>query len=361
MAIAEPQVPFSTVPEGAETGPAAWLGSDMATRDDWIYALDASALAEFDAALDGLPKAGLNAPDFAADAFPLPTLSGRLAQIRRTLESGAGLALLRGIDAQRYDEAALRNLLWGLGCHLGTALPQSAEGEIIGVVRDEVRALGDVYQPWTKPRDGDDPLTSRAKARSNGPLRFHSDRCDILALLCARQAQAGGVNRLVSSVAVYNTIHQRRPDLAQLLTADYPRSREGEEIGGEDLVYHMPVFATWHGHFTSHYSRTYVEAAARLPRIPDLTAAQDEALDMLADVALELSFEYRLQPGELLLLNNHVLYHARSAYEDGNTGDDRLLLRLWLAHPDSRPLPPGFDVLWGDCRAGQVRGGIRHT
>jgi len=357
----EPQMSFSTVPDGPVTGPAAWIGSDMATRDDWIVQLDGSALAEIDAALDGLHNAGLAAPDFAADAFPLPALAGRLARVRRDLETGAGLTLIRGIDARRYDEATLRNLLWGLGRHLGTALPQSADGEIIGVVRDEVRALGDVHQPWIKPRDDDDPLTSRAKARSNGPLRFHSDRCDVLALLCARQAPAGGVNRLVSSVAIHNTIQERRPDLARLLTADYPRSREGEEIGGEDLVYHMPVFASWQGHFTSHYSRTYVEAAARLAAIPDLTGPQDDALDMLADVALELSFEYRLEPGELLLLNNHVVYHARSAFEDGGAGEDRLLLRLWLAHPDSRPLPPGFDVLWGDCSPGQVRGGIRPT
>jgi hypothetical protein len=47
-----------------------------------------------------------------------------------------------------------------------------------------------------------------------------------------------------------------------------------------------------------------------------------------------------LEPGDIQLLNNHVIYHGRSAYE-GAAGDsaDRLLLRLWLAMPNSRALP----------------------
>jgi hypothetical protein len=67
-----------------------------------------------------------------------------------------------------------------------------------------------------------------------------------------------------------------------------------------------------------------------------------------------------LEPGDLQLLNSHVTYHARAAYEDaGGPARDRLLLRLWLAVPDSRPLPHGFEVLWGDTAPGAVRGGIQ--
>src|SRR4029434_9424232 len=45
---------------------------------------------------------------------------------------------------------------------------------------------------------------------------------------------------------------------------------------------------------------------------------------------------------------NHVTYHARTAFEDdAAAGRDRLLLRLWLSVPNSRALPPGFEVLWG--------------
>jgi hypothetical protein len=94
-----------------------------------------------------------------------------------------------------------------------------------------------------------------------------------------------------------------------------------------------------------------VEAAQRIDGIPKLTAAQDEALDLLAELAEELCFEMELRAGDIQLLNNHdiqllnkhVTYHARTAFEDdAAAGRDRLLLRLWLSVPNSRALPPGF-------------------
>ncbi len=44
--------------------------------------------------------------------------------------------------------------------------------------------------------------------------------------------------------------------------------------------------------------------------------------------------------------------------DDAASGQSRLLLRLWLAVPNSRALPDGFDVLWGDIAPGAVRGGV---
>jgi hypothetical protein len=42
-------------------------------------------------------------------------------------------------------------------------------------------------------------------------------------------------------------------------------------------------------------------------------------------------------------------------------GQDRLLYRLWLSMPNSRALPPGFDVLWGTIEPGAPRGGIAQS
>jgi hypothetical protein len=230
---------------------------------------------------------------------------------------------------------------------------------LIGEVRDEVRLYGQVFQPAVPGGEG---LTSRAKARSNGPLRWHTDRCDVVGLFCVRAARRGGTSRVVSVPAVSNAIHSRRPDLHALLCRDYYRSRQGEEVGGECRYYALPIFAIRDGRFTTQYSRTFVEAAQSISEVPRLSAAQDEALDLLAEVCDELGFEMELRPGDMQFLNNHVIYHGRTAYVDEpGPAQDRLLFRLWLAPPNSRPLPPGFEVLWGSIEGGTVRGGIAQT
>jgi hypothetical protein len=337
-------------------GPEAWLGREMTRSTDWISFVPPRAVAEMDAALRSLERRGLAWPNFGLDDFPLPTFSRELSATLDELERGRGFALLRGFPVDRYSAEELKNLYWGVGAHLGSARYQNAKGELIGEVRDEYRLYGDVQEA---PVDTALGRSSRSKARSSGPLRFHTDRCDVVTLLCVRQARAGGLSRIVSAVSVANAIRGRRPDLHALLCQDYWRSRQGEEAGGEHQVYALPLFAAHAGKFTTQYSRTFVEAAQKLPGVPRLTAAQDEALDLHAAVCEELAFTMELRPGDLQLLNNHVVYHGRTAYEDENGPDrDRLLLRLWLAPSNSRELPPGFEVLWGTTASGAPRGGI---
>ena len=93
------------------------------------------------------------------------------------------------------------------------------------------------------------------------------------------------------------------------------------------------------GKFTTQYSRTFVEAAQKLPGVPPLTAAQEEALDLHAEVCEELAFTMELQPGDLQLLNNHVVYHGRTAYEDApdpEPGAGEVLIEVNVAGEESK-------------------------
>ncbi len=163
---------------------------------------------------------------------------------------------------------------------------------------------------------------------------------------------------------VHNAMLARRPDLAAALYDDVWRSRFGEEDATDQSSYPLPVWGVRDGKFTSHYSRTFVEVAQRRPaaEVPRLSAAQAEALDTLHDLAEELCLAMNFAPGDIQFVNNHVIYHARTAFEDAAAqGADRLLYRLWLAMPNSRPLPQGHEVLWRSIEPGALRGGIAQT
>jgi hypothetical protein len=340
------------------TGPCAWHGEELARSGAWRRPFRSEWIDEIDAALDRVEAAGLDLRDITRENFPLEGFAAELARMAEEIENGIGFARLSGFPVGRYSEERLRKLYWGIGRHLGTARSQTIKGEIIGEVRDEVRAYGRAG-PMLTARDGSAFPSSRARARSNAALRFHTDRTDAISLLCVRPARAGGVHRIASTVAVHNEILRRRPDLLELLYQDYPRSRLGEEQGGEAAFYMLPVFGLRDGKFTSHYSRTFVEASQELADAPRLSDAQWEALDLLAEVAGELCLEAPFETGDLQLINCHVTYHARTSYEDHDEpGRDRLLLRLWLSMPNSRPLPAGHEVLWGAIEPGALRGGI---
>jgi Taurine catabolism dioxygenase TauD, TfdA family len=341
-------------------GPAAWRGEEMTRSSRWLRPLELRALEEIDAALGAARASGLAWDRTTREIFPLPTLAATLAEVARELEEGTGLVTLRGLPVERYTPEELRQIWFGLGSHLGRPVFQNRRGEPMREIRDEGRDVGARYGQLPAADGGSGVvLSSYARTLSNGQLRFHTDRCDVVGLLCARQARAGGQSRLASSVAVHDEMLRRRPDLAAVLYEDVYRSRFGEEADRPDVVYPLPIFGVREGKFTSHYSLTYIEIAQTVPGVPGLSAAQREAIELLMSLADELAFSTRLEAGDMQFVNNHVVYHARSPFEDdARTGQVRLLYRLWLSMPNSRSLPPGHEVLWGSIEAGAMRGGI---
>lgn len=79
----------------------------------------------------------------------------------------------------------------------------------------------------------------------------------------------------------------------------------------------------------------------------------------MTPIAEEQCLHSAFEEGDIQLLNNHLIYHGRTAYaDDAPAGRDRLLLRLWLTTLNSRRLPGGFEGLWGSTEPGAVRGGV---
>jgi hypothetical protein len=189
---------------------------------------------------------------------------------------------------------------------------------------------------------------------------FHTDSCDVVALLCLRRAKSGGLSSLVSSVTIFNEMRRRRPDLAKILFEPVETDRRGEMDAGQKPYFLIPVF-NWRDELLSTiYQRQYIESARRLPDVPPLTAGQIEAMDMFDalanDPALNMHMEFR--PGDIQLVHNHTILHDRTAFEDWPEPErKRHLLRLWLAPANARPLPPVFAERYGRITPGD-RGGL---
>ncbi len=337
-------------------GAAVWHGTEMRENPRWIKEFPAAVLEEIDAALGKVAAIGWK--EVTRENFPLPSAGPFFDDVRDELENGCGMVKMRGLDVGRYDQEQLRHLWYGLGRHLGTPMFQNCRGELMREIKDEGAAGAQQYGA-TVDASGKTFLSSGARTLSSGQLRFHTDRCDVVGLLCVRQASEGGVSKLASSATVYNEMKRRRPDLHALLCGAIPRSRFGEENGGQYVAYDLPVFGVRDDKLTSHFSLTYIENAQMLPGVRKLTEAEHEAIRMLLELAEEHCFEMRFAPGDIQLLNNHVIYHGRTAFKDDATsGQDRMLMRLWLSAPNSRALPEDHAVLWGDISGGKPRGGI---
>ncbi len=325
-------------------GPEVWSGREMQARTEWMHALDRVECRELLAAVSVVRAADTEWLEMERDAFAIPRIAVLLERIANQLENGPGIAVLRGLPHQELGQDGMRIALWGIGLHMGAAVSQSRYGELLGEVRDYGEPAG---------------LPTSRGYRAAGALRFHTDRCDVVALACVRQGRSGGNNLVVSTPHIHNVLLENNPEALDALYQYWYHSRQGEGQPHEARWFHNPVFAIHKGRFTSHYSRAYVESADKFPELPRVTSAQWKVLDLLAETAARESFLTRMEPGDLQFLNNHVTYHARDAVVDWDEPEKkRMLYRLWLSVPQGRELPADFDQLWGPTAAGAVRGGV---
>ena len=326
-------------------GPSAWYGPEMLTRRDWIEDLSETEIAEVERSTKPLADAQVDITAIRRVDFPLPTLGPRLQRILDDTLNGRGFALIRSLPVERWTKIEFAIAFFGIGAHIGAARPQNAKGHALGHVKD----LG---------LTSSDPNTRIYQTRER--QTFHTDSCDIVALLCLRPAKSGGLSSLVSSVTIFNEMRRRRPELAQILFEPVETDRRGEMDHGQKPYFRIPVF-NWHGGLLSTiYQRQYIESARRLPDVPPLTSLQIEAMDMLDalanDPALNMQMEFR--PGDVQLVHNHTILHDRTAFEDWPEPErKRHLLRLWLAPANARPLPPVFAERYGQIAPGG-RGGV---
>jgi hypothetical protein len=326
--------------------PAVWLGRDLAEHPDlWTLTLSSGHVAELEQAKDDVMSDAFELADVTKESFLLPTFGPVLLELRQELIQGRGFAVVRGLDVARYSEDELAVIFFGLGSHIGHARSQNAAGHILGHVLD----LG---------AKGSDENVRIYQTRER--QTFHTDSCDVVGLICLRQAKTGGESMLVSGPSIYNSFLERRPDLLPRLFDLVATDRRGEIPEGMKPYFEIPVFTTHQGYLNVMYQRQYIDSAQRFPGAMRLTPDHVEALNLFDELANDpdLNFAMMLEPGDMQFVHNHTLLHDRMGFVDWPEPERcRHLLRLWLSAPGDRPLPGCYAERFGSATIGD-RGGI---
>lgn len=245
------------------------------------------------------------------------------------VRTGKGLVVIHGLpldDLERFTEA-----VWEVGLHFGHALSQNAQGELIGHVIDATA----------------EDATPRMY-RSSLELRPHSDITAMISLACWQKAQSGGASVVVSGITVHDEMRRRSPELLEPLYRGYYYHRLGEEGPDEEPAtpYRVPVFANRNGELSVRYQRAGIAAGHRERGVP-LGEADIAAFNVFDEIAKapENRLSFYLERGEMMVINNYTVMHARTAFTNYPEPErQRRLVRLWLDAPAFRDVPPEFNL-----------------
>lgn len=320
--------------------PAAWTAEDLAADQSWIHPLTESDIAELDAAVARVEQRGLDILDITREDFELSALGDRLDEIAADVVNGRGLALIRGVPVERYSRLQAAIAFWGIGLFVGEPVSQNSKGHLLGHVAD----LG--AHSLTNPK--------HRGYQTHDMLPFHCDACDVVVLMCLHPAKSGGSSRFTSSLNVYNEMLKRRPELVAELAGPIYRDRRGEVPVGKDPWWQLPVFNFYEDYLTVSVGGTYIRSAQRFEELPRHSEAMKEALDLMAELCNELSYDMEFLQGDVQILHNHVTAHSRTEFEDYPEIERRRnLLRLWLGTPGGRPLPPAYSDRFAHLEEGE--------
>jgi alpha-ketoglutarate-dependent taurine dioxygenase len=306
----------------------AWRNSSFTTPADFALELTEEDRQELRATLAVLKQAGRLDPVHALSRadFPFATLGERLRRAYDDVRAGRGFVLLRGLPADGLTLEEYTAAVWGVGAWFGFPLSQNAQGELVSYVIDAtgVDATPRMY-------------------RSNLELRLHTDVTAMISLACWRPAETGGDSFLASAHAIHDEIKRRAPQLLEPLYRGYHYHRLGEEGAGEEPVtpYRMPVFAVRNGQLSCRYQRAGIAAGHRALGVP-LTEQDLQAFDLFDEVARapENRIAFALERGDMVVINNYTVLHARTKFtEFAEAEKRRRLVRLWLDAEGFRDIP----------------------
>ena len=251
----------------------------------------------------------------------LQQLAGHILQ---ELQQGSGIVWLQGFPAADFTVAQMKFFYLAVGAAMGQTMGN------YGRLYD-VRDYGGSYKTERIP-------VSQTRAATG----FHTDSSarnimpDIVALLCVQPARTGGESLVVSGATVHEELRKTNLEALTILYREFIRDIVTPGAGKtlDALINNrFPVFS--HGLYSPglsfRYMRFWIEKGHREAKA-DLAQTDLDALDTL-DGLLEspqLAGRFKLNAGDQLWANNHIVAHNRTEYEE-TPQRPRHFVRMWIS------------------------------
>ena len=177
-----------TLPDGAFTGAAAWIGSEL-SEDAGIVVLNPEALKEIAHLAATLSNNPLPALALDPDDFDLPACGSVMAKAQAALNDGLGFAIIDRIPIDTMPREIAVKVYWLLARMVARPVAQKWSGEMIYTVADLT---------GKKPGNGIRPDITNAEQNFHNDNSYNLCPPDYVGLLCLQVAKSGGISRVVS-------------------------------------------------------------------------------------------------------------------------------------------------------------------
>lgn len=149
--------------------PQVWHGSNLSESSNWIFELTNEMWRELKDATRLAANKGLEWVQINRQNFQIPETASYLGRIAEYLETGPGIAKLRGLDLASLTEADRRIMFYGIGQNLGSPVSMSRQGMMMSDVTDEGAQRAERYG-HVKGEDNKDFLSSRGSFNGATPI-----------------------------------------------------------------------------------------------------------------------------------------------------------------------------------------------
>lgn len=161
---------------------------------------------------------------------------------------------------------------------------------------------------------------------SDGPQHIKPPSYVIMA--CSEQAEAGGESIISYANKIYRDLNYRKKKILNILEKNILFERRG--FTKIQKTFSKPIFINKKNNISFRYLRDYIESGFKIEN-KKMNSMQIRALNQLDKMLCQKKYQkrYRLERGDLILLNNNLLAHGRTTFKV--TKDlNRTLLRAWI-------------------------------